>query len=293
MINYGRIYFEHHGDKSNPDSGCSTKKVYEWLLQLGALPSPELTEDQLDKLSPANYIKAVENNEGVQLKHLVDFVDAQDNKNYYPKPGSQERFKIGQTLTNAFGLMQARATNDRGVIDDRHADWWGRYDPEQGYKDPFRRLMMLTGKNYKRQFTMEQLKAIGINNPEAVMKRLRSDVAKCTTIIQNLRRDGFIQPTASGGETFIDVRKSIPGQKTKGALENRGVDLSDMLTSEGINSRMTMGLDKDGNVTSITAFPYRDPAMKAKFEEMLKTRGGQMSRNSMYIWRAKQDKKKK
>lgn len=288
ITNYGRIYFEHHGEGSNPNSGCGTSKVYEWLVTIGALPRPELTEAELDKLAPADYIKAIENNEGVRLKHLVDFVDAQDNKNYYPGPDSPNQFDIEQTVTNAFGLMQARTTDKDGNI--RDTDWWGRYEPGQGYNEPFRRLMMLTGKKHDRQFTMEQLRdVIGINKPEVVVKRLRNDIAKCRAVIKDLRQSGFIQPTEGGSEIFIDERKTVNGRPIIGQLERRGVDPTDMLMSEGIRSRMIMGLDETGRVQTITAFAYHDAGMMEKFRQWQKTKGGQIARNSIYIYKA--DKK--
>jgi hypothetical protein len=292
-IVFGRMYFEHHGRQSSPYTGCSAKKVYDWLIQLGALPAPEVPEDRLAQMPTDAYLSVIksERNRGVRIKHLVDFVDAQDNKNYYPDRNSGEQFDINQTLTNAFGLMNARVTDERGEINPK--DWWGNYKLGSGYREEFMRLMMLTGSNYKRQFTLKQLEqVVGMKHPEKVLKRLRLDVAKAQAKIEEWEKAGDIRPTPGGDKVFTDKRKWQPerGSTEPDPLKIMGIDPTDILMVNGVTGRIIMGLDAAGSLSSVTAFAHGNPWLLKQFREMQRKRGGEILRNSMYVWNKEENK---
>jgi hypothetical protein len=257
-----RVYFEHHGPSFTQESGSTTLKVYALLRALGKMPAPDDPDPRQTEL-------------GKMLLNIVAFVNAQDLKNYY-KP---EGFDIEQTAMNAFGWIQAPVINPDGTLyrnpqKPTEGDYWGRYDPQRkdsygalvGYREEFIKIMMRTGDDPTKQLTFDQMRSFGISNPELVVSKIKENIAKARETIKRLRAQKLIVPI-EGTEVFFDTRRLIEttapdGTKEKrpapGELNKLGVDFSDILMSEGVPNRIIIGVDKDDNIESITAFVHDD-----------------------------------
>lgn len=270
----GRIYFEHHTPELTQESVSTTMKVYAYLRALGKVPTPEDPDPQRAEV-------------GRRLWNLVLFTNAQDLKNYY----GSERFNIEQTVMNAFGWLQAPVTNPDGTLwrnpkQPNQRDWWGRYDPNRkdtegivvGYRPEFMKMMGLTGNDPTTQLDFNQLRSIGIKNPELVVAKIKEGIANARMIIKQLRARGLIQ-RINDTEVFFDIRR------TTGELEGKGVDATDILMSEGVPSRIILGINPAGNIKSMIAFVHND-ALREKLKQIISTMtaGGMEQIRDFVIW---------
>lgn len=275
----GMIFFDHHGGESDPNSGSATKKLYNWLLDIGALTKAEAEREGWDK--------------------IVAFVDAQDNKNYYTEG---EKFDLEGTAYNAFGYTKTP---------------FGQFDPKLkladgtmgGYDPRFVELMKLTGGNPAKlerlidgssvlKIPLEYLKAAGFGDPEKLIKETHESMHKAREIIQQLRREKLIVTNSDGQEIFVDLRKRDAwGKKIPGRLENLGVDPSDLLMSEGIYTHVICGADRDDYAESLMIFTH-DPLMlngkgeerSGRLAELTKSLGGDIGRNSFYFYKHQENR---
>ena len=233
----GRIYFDHHGPASDPKSPSAARQVYEHLIRLGALTDSAPTQN------------------------LLDFVDAQDNKNYYSAD-----FDIVKTARNAFGLMQLQVDRDG-----KFSHFLHQVDPATKELRPgFISLMELTGKDPAKSIPNTELNRLGID--KAMVQQVEKHIKAAVKQVDKLREQGMIIKTRYGSELMIDIDKSA----TKYL---HSIDYTDVLYAAGIKTRVSYFRQPSGEYTLFVA--SNDP--KIKVAQLAKRFGGLTVRN-MYFW---------
>jgi len=236
--------FDHHDPTATQSTASSTRQVYERLIRLGAIREP-----------------ATDTLERTRIDNLLDFVDAQDNKNYY-----QVNFDVMKTAHSAFGLMNIKRYPRGGQSYFLH-----QINPATKKLDSdFIHLMELTGKDPARVLSDAELQSTGIlpTDIRSIERRIRTAVGT----VDKLREQGMIVKTRYGSEIVVDVDKAAVNRL-------KGVDWTDVLYAAGVKTRASYFRQPNGEYMLFVA--SNDPKIKAT--QLADRFGGTAVRN-MYLW---------